>query len=809
MPSIVGPTCAYIGGMRRLTQTCLALIAIAASGVFGVGCADEAAEPSGAEKPMEEPAVSLPPEPAGDQLKERPWEVVSKKGETFLSNVFYADAVENEQIMPWAIDGRAVIDRLVYPTIGNPNLFVKGEADDELVMVLRLEDNAWDFMRPQLGAAADDAPRDVKITENDNQGFAFFLVGRSARARASDAADALTEGAGVYRVRPKAILANAEPDGLPASLRYRKTLRFVFDKAALASVPAGLYDARFEVRKDGLLFANVRETQYNAVRVFDNAPDEYTAINVTDTQVSTGLGFDTLTADKIDDFVDAVNKTADASVKNAAFITFNGDLHNGGSPGTLRQRGVAQTYNSEAKRILTALKRLEYPIFLTAGNHDGYVALGHVPGPVAAVDSRLGDNLQRVIKDQNNIAWPGYDWATYSAFLARTDKTKEGLHRDIYTGGFTRKDAPTFKEAFTEVRRADRNILLYDGFHQWQKTYGPLYASWTFGKNRYLSTNTYELRQHRRTGWGMYTVNYGGSVGKDQMAWIDRELARGKNANEDIVVLMHHDPRGGHKGLDLGYYFPLLKYESVQQSTLNYLLSEVFSPIACGKPEWQFSVDERESCLHDGLQEWMGPDEEFDGKYLSGVELLARLSRSPNVRTLLVGHAHLHSLEVLQKGATLVPGKLSHDANAATRTASLEVANPARRVSWEHDLAKAENELVPASFGGARTDVDALLMRMPPEMRTLSGPSDGRELAIIRLTSAAELTSQKYGDQKMFGYSLLHVTKQSGAPRINRLTYFVHGAEDTFAKIKTIDVDRTKSIAARGNDNPVDALFDW
>src|SRR5262245_10928983 len=37
---------------------------------------------------------------------ELPWEVRSRSGETLLPNVFYAEASENEQIMPLTIRGR-------------------------------------------------------------------------------------------------------------------------------------------------------------------------------------------------------------------------------------------------------------------------------------------------------------------------------------------------------------------------------------------------------------------------------------------------------------------------------------------------------------------------------------------------------------------------------------------------------------------------------------------------------------------------------------------------------------------------------
>ena len=33
--------------------------------------------------------------------------------------------------MPYAIDGHVMIDRLVYPTLGNPNLYVKSDPSDE------------------------------------------------------------------------------------------------------------------------------------------------------------------------------------------------------------------------------------------------------------------------------------------------------------------------------------------------------------------------------------------------------------------------------------------------------------------------------------------------------------------------------------------------------------------------------------------------------------------------------------------------------------------------------------------------------
>jgi hypothetical protein len=184
------------------------------------------------------------------------------------------------------------------------------------------------------------------------------------------------------------------------------------------------------------------------------------------------------------------------------------------------------------------------------------------------------------------------------------------------------------------------------------------------------------------------------------------------------------------------------------------------------------------------------------------------------VRTVILGHTHYNSLEVLQKGAELVPSKVSlTDDGSVQRIASAEAANPIRRYAWEGRLLHDDTEkLTLGMFDGWRSDLDTILERSTTkEQRLLSNPGDSgpRELAVLRLTSAADLSSQKYGGSKMYGYSVLHVTKQNGVPRVNRVSYFINKGNDTFAKVQTVDVDRTKSIASRGAENPVDQLFDW
>lgn len=802
------------------------------------------------------PAPGEAPSVIAKQLEEKPWEIISRKGETYLPNVFYADASQNEQIMPLALDGHMMIDRLIYPTIGNPNLYTKTDPDDELTVVLRLEDAAFAYLQPKIEPVAGSSLSRLVVPNDPDTGFGFFLIPRRARDSNTESTKAISSGEGtdVVRIYPHEILMSPEPADMPASLKKRHTVRFIFKQGAMAKVPTGLYDLRFEAKQDNAIYRTstnspVYEYQYNAVRVYDQELEEYSVLNVTDTQVSVAAEYNSVTRKKLDEFVQFVNTSNDPNVRNAQFITFNGDLHNGGSPASFRERTVAWTYNEEAKAIVQLLKYLPMPIFLTAGNHDGYVTTGQVPSAVAALDTTVGSTLREVIAEAGPKAWPDFslsDWENYVARTAAADQLG-GVHRDIFTGAFSRTSKVEGFAGWKEMPRNERNYVVYDGFHQWQKTYGPLYYSHKFGKNFYISLNSFELRQHRRTGWGMYTVNYGGGMTDVQMQWLDRELLRAKVDDTDVVVLAHHDPRGGHRGADLGYYFEQLEYRGVFQSAVNYLVGKVWNPAVCRLPDWALSRDQTESCAHDGLQEWMRPDEEFDcnwdqrnddftcdknkvaDPWASGIELMKRLASSSRVRTVLLGHTHFNALEVLQQGDELLPGKFPVNAESSQHFATLEVQNPMRGFS---ELQNARN--LGARFGGAPLDYDQHALNIDSIeksfatfvnqydravnqgwQRTLSSAMGKRELVVLRLVSNADLTSQTYSDKRTaLGFSVLHLMKKNDAravstAQINKATFFANTGEATYSIVGTVDIDRLGSMRPHDPANPVELLFDW
>ncbi len=780
-----------------------------------------------------------------------PWEVRTRQGELVLPNVFYADASETEQMIPPTVHGRFQIDRLVYPTLGNPNLYVKADAEDAILFVLRIEEGLLAHLSPSWTGEIPGSPLTaLTFPRNDEtNGIHFFLVPRDKRAIAESAGPA--DPRQIYRISPNALMVHPIQPTMPAAFAARRTVRVEFNQQKLQGVPPGLYDIRFEVRKDGRVLAS--EFQYNAVRVFDRQLADYSIVNVTDTQVTVDSKMESMTYPKLREFVQRVNLTTDEDVRNAAFITFNGDLHNGGSADLMFPYKVANTYRNEAEHILDTLKDLRLPIFLTAGNHDGYVSTGHpLPGVdgvarwtpgVWSLKDTVRDANPRMSKEEFE-AW----WARFEEYRdATADTARGGRHLDVFGGKFSRRaPRPTMRNdasaAWGTWRAVDpnqANWILYDGFNQWQRTYGPLYTSWDFGATRFVNLNTYELRQHRRSGWGMYTVNYGGGISRVQNAWAEEELARAEREDKEVVLIGHHDPRGGHNGADYPYQFGLIEYKT-GKSSFNYLLGEVYNPFACkGSLDWVRNTlawigitDRADSCLHDGLQEWMRPDEfdcsdstprDADGKcvidpnraqdaenpdhtnryWSSGFALIHKLATRQNLRTMLLGHTHYNSLEILQSSDEIVPGEIILDSRQRKVLEALEAATPLR----QEDGASA---LPPDAVveDGIRLVAD-LAKAGNDFKRHMQG--DKRELLILRATSAADLTSQRYDGKTMMGYATLKVSQKNDArsyarPQINEVTFYINDGGN-FELVKKIALDRTQRVAKADPRNPVNGLF--
>src|SRR5260221_7532728 len=120
-------------------------------------------------------------------------------------------------------------------------------------------------------------------------------------------------------------------------------------------------------------------------------------------------------------------------------------------------------------------------MFLTAGNHDGYVATGHVPH---VLDQMLGHfvdwasgteegTLKQTVSAAEPKAWPNFDWNAYARFLDATKSQPGGRHVDLFGRRHRRLrvDASCtdcLRAGWAPVADEKRNYVLYYCSSQWQ-----------------------------------------------------------------------------------------------------------------------------------------------------------------------------------------------------------------------------------------------------------------------------------------------------------------------------------------------------
>lgn len=821
------------------------------------------------------PSLSFAKPASMDPVFHQSWQIKNTRGVTVLPDIYYSDDIQNFQIMPMGLSqnqGRPLIDNIIYPTLGNPSLFIKcvesivvkkcseESKKDTFMTVLRLEHQIKvDLFKSSNAQSKDTKYTKLEFKSDQNANLTFKLINRHNNNE-------------IFDIKPSEILVVNE-NLVPELLKSRDTLMFHFNQNDLTNVRPGLYDVVLKVKNKN------SQTQYNALKIFDGEPqNKYRVINVTDTQVSLGkdLAFATKTKDRLLDFVKEVNLTQ-LNAKDEdkpAFIIFNGDLHNGGSPMNLNPIDVAYTYQKEAETIVDALKNLKVPIFLTPGNHDGYASTGVTPSFIDEItpdDQKINAIAKKVKPDFAN------DYANY---LKKVTEMPGGKHLDIFEGVLIRQGEQDATK-WVEVPKEHRNFMLYDGFNQWRKTYGPLYTAWTFKNNYYININSYDLRQHRRTGWGMYTVNYGGGISPLQMLWIYNEFTNAKryHGQKDLILLSHHDPRGGHRGKDYPYYFTQVDYNGMAESLFNFVNGEMVKPTLCRSvPDSLMPHDLYLDCLHDGLQEWMRADSEYDcseefkvinprtkltwdktcnvalfnqsivdvntecakpdadiqncsqdaianrnklhPRY-SGYELIHHITKFQNLETILLGHTHYHNFEKFKNGDQLVgvevildkltQNNYDYDDGIGNDMFKSEQVNPLRIVGKDKNnelpkLEKGESEesffsrvksaifkIVTNNISKLVSENKFLALNLEKAGHTFNRvvEGEGRNLVIMRMTCASDLSDQKVNTGTMMGFTIFEVNKTANKSKeqINKVIYYQNShAHDNLGK--SVNVER-------------------
>jgi len=352
------------------------------------------------------------------------------------SQLHYADPAVNDESQSVPIT--AFVDRVQYPTLGCPALLT---ADKPLSVLVSLP--------------AGETPESVSLAlvDRHNSGAVLPL----AVAAAVETLDAGPAGKTGHRVL------------------YQLTV-------SLEGKAPALYDLRVRT-------ASVEETQANAVRIYAQITGSERVLYCGDPQ------FNVDNAICLERWIDRVN-----ALTGIAWIAVIGDICDNGvmTPANLiklaagaKAGRVRAYYSDEFPGARARLARLNKPVVLMPGNHDGMVA---------------------------------YD--DYSI----------GVPTNVVVGP------------------DPRNAVAYDGLHHYRRTFGPLYFGFDWHKTRYLATNTFELERHQRLGYHAIVTNWGGWMQRPQVDWLAQELALATSQGQHKVLLCHHDPRGGNAGKKLGVY---------------------------------------------------------------------------------------------------------------------------------------------------------------------------------------------------------------------------------------------------------------
>ncbi|MBI3016535.1 MAG: metallophosphoesterase [Deltaproteobacteria bacterium] len=241
----------------------------------------------------------------------------------------------------------------------------------------------------------------------------------------------------------------------------------------------------------------------------------------------------------------------------------------------------SSSYWNEFQSVFQFFRHLKFPLFVAPGNHDGYAAY----------------------EKQNSSA-------TFSQL----------------------KFTPTLTGPEAEP-------VLFDGKHFWQKMFGPRYFSFDFGVWHFVFLDTFDHYRFFRLSYSNFGANDGGWISKEQMAWLEADLKAAERSDKKIILVGHHDPRGGAQGMfydDPSYRYPrrgiLRLGDELWYKFKNFKSNPLFS-----SQEWSSSETS------------VDPNKLIDTTYDSAKELMRLIETYP-VTHFFLGHVHASYHDVVKLG---------------------------------------------------------------------------------------------------------------------------------------------------------------
>ncbi len=118
-----------------------------------------------------------------------------------------------------------------------------------------------------------------------------------------------------------------------------------------------------------------------------------------------------------------------------------------------------------------------------------------------------------------------------------------------------------------------------DGFDYWKTYFGPLYYSFNYGNNHFISVNSYDWPSYSRRTMFFAPLNWGGSIQEEQLQWIEQDL--NTSTAEHTFMFLHHNPLWDTTNDSL------LKREYQNRNELNNLIQHYnVSMVLAGHVHW-------------------------------------------------------------------------------------------------------------------------------------------------------------------------------------------------------------------------------
>ncbi|HLD74849.1 MAG TPA: metallophosphoesterase [Bdellovibrionota bacterium] len=278
------------------------------------------------------------------------------------------------------------------------------------------------------------------------------------------------------------------------------------------------------------------------------------------------------------DLVDGGNSYYNVGGMTALFTGF--DLIFGPYTETKDYHLGSSSYWNEYSSIIKFIRQLNFPVFSATGNHDGYASYEKM-------------NTSKTVKD-----------VEYSGVRMGQEEQK----------------------------------VIFDGKQFWRKMMGPLSYSFDFGIWHFVIMDTFDLERFFRLSYSNFASNNGGWVSKEQLSWLETDFKAATDRGQKIILVGHHDPRGGAKGMfydDERYRFPRRKVLKLDDEL------------------WHHLKQYKENTLY-AAQEWAGVKTEINSPtidlHFDSAKELLNLIAHYNITHVFLGHVHADYKDIVELG---------------------------------------------------------------------------------------------------------------------------------------------------------------